>query len=114
MEQLPIWLVLIISVLAIGFAYFLIQNVLKRDAGTPEMQTISNAIKEGAEAFLKRQNTTIGYLALVVAVVLGLLYAFLRPESKFDPLARTPLAIWTTATTSAKYPIVVFWRFRTF
>ena len=95
MEQLPIWLVLIISVLAIGFAYFLIQNVLKRDAGTPEMQTISNAIKEGAEAFLKRQNTTIGYLALVVAVVLGLLYAFLRPESKFDPLARTPLAIWT-------------------
>ncbi len=95
MEQLPIWLVLIISVLAIGFAYFLIQNVLKRDTGTPEMQTISNAIKEGAEAFLKRQNRTIGYLALVVAIVLWLLYAFLRPESKFDPLPRWPLAIWT-------------------
>ncbi|MCA1624484.1 MAG: sodium/proton-translocating pyrophosphatase [Acidobacteria bacterium] len=42
--------------LAIAFASFLIQNVMKRSVGTPEMQNISNAIKEGAEAFLARQN----------------------------------------------------------
>jgi H(+)-translocating pyrophosphatase len=98
LEQLPIWLVLIISVLAIGFAYFLIQNVLKRDTGTPEMQNISNAIKEGAEAFLARQNKTIGALAIVVALLLGILYAYLRPVSKYDPMPALPLALWTMAS----------------
>ncbi|MBS1795867.1 MAG: sodium-translocating pyrophosphatase [Acidobacteria bacterium] len=92
------WLVLIIGVLAIGFAFFLIKNVLGRDAGTPEMQTISNAIKEGAEAFLARQNKTIGIFAIVVAALIGLLYAFVRPESKFDPLKPYPLAAWTMAS----------------
>ena len=33
------------------------------------MQAISNAIREGAEAFLKRQYQTIGVIALVLAVV---------------------------------------------
>jgi len=93
-----LYLVLIISVLAIGFAFFLIQNVLKRDTGTAEMQTISNAIKEGAEAFLARQNKTIGVLAVVVAALLFLLYAFVRPESKADPLKPMPLALWTIAS----------------
>src|SRR6185437_7955409 len=38
--------------------------------GTPEMQEISNAIREGAEAFLRRQYRTIGAIAVVLAVVL--------------------------------------------
>jgi K(+)-stimulated pyrophosphate-energized sodium pump len=37
------------------------------------MQEISNAIKEGAEAFLRRQNRTIGLLAILLAVVIFLL-----------------------------------------
>ena len=47
---MELYLVLIISALALGFAFFLIQNVIKRDTGSAEMQAISNAIKEGAEA----------------------------------------------------------------
>jgi K(+)-stimulated pyrophosphate-energized sodium pump len=94
-----LWLVLIISILAIGFALFLIKNVLKRDTGTPEMQKISDAIKEGAEAFLLRQNKTIGNLAVAVAALLFLLYAFVRPESAADPL-KSPisLALWTVVS----------------
>ena len=60
------------------------------------MQTISNAIKEGAEAFLARQNKTIGILAVVVAALLFALYAFLRPVNpQYDPLPRFALAGWT-------------------
>lgn len=96
---MELWLVLIISILAIGFALFLIKNVLKRDTGTPEMQKISDAIKEGAEAFLLRQNKTIGNLAVAVAALLFLLYAFVRPESAADPL-KSPisLALWTVVS----------------
>ena len=39
------------------------------------MQSISNAIREGAEAFLARQYKTIAMLTIPVAVVLYLLYA---------------------------------------
>ena len=92
---MELWLVLIISVLAIIFAIFLARSVLKRDTGTPEMQTISNAIKEGAEAFLARQNKTIVTLALALAIVLFVLYAFLRQPSSADPVSPIMLAIWT-------------------
>src|ERR1700681_3614002 len=68
-------IILGISVIALLFAgLFLIPNVLKRDQGTPAMQEISNAIKEGAEAFLRRQYKTIYGISAVMAVILFLLY----------------------------------------
>ena len=45
-------LVMLISVLSLGFAVFLARQVLAADTGTPQMQDIASAIKEGAEAFL--------------------------------------------------------------
>ena len=92
---MELWLVLIISGLAILFAIWLAKSVLKRDTGTPEMQTISNAIKEGAEAFLARQNKTIGTLAIAVAALIFILYAFIREQSSADPVAPMWLAFWT-------------------
>jgi K(+)-stimulated pyrophosphate-energized sodium pump len=74
-------LVLVISVLTIAFALFLVQNVLKRNTETPEMQTISNAIKEGAEAFLARQTKTIGSLAIAVAALTGFFVLILGKNS---------------------------------
>lgn len=91
-------LIIIISVLAILFAVWLAKSVLKRDTGTPAMQEISNAIKEGAEAFLARQNKTIGTLAIAVAALLFILYAFLRERSSADPVDPMWLAIWTVVS----------------
>lgn len=54
--------------------------------GTEAMQRISNAIQEGAEAFLARQYKTITPLALVVAVLLYVGYAFLRTPNANDPV----------------------------
>ncbi len=63
-------LVFVISAIALAFAGYLAWYVLKQDTGTQKMQSISNAIREGAEAFLKRQYTTITVLALVLAAVI--------------------------------------------
>src|SRR5579884_3203144 len=65
-----------ISVLSLLVAAFFSRYVLGQDTGTAQMQKISNAIKEGAEAFLRRQNKTIIILALVLAVIIYLGYAF--------------------------------------
>src|SRR5438067_748729 len=59
--------VIAISCLSLVFAVFLARHVIQHDTGTAKMQEISNAIKEGAEAFLSRQNRTIVSLSVVGA-----------------------------------------------
>jgi len=64
-----LWIALGVGLLALLAAFMLARSVIASDTGTVEMQAISNAIREGAEAFLSRQYRTIGALALVLAVV---------------------------------------------
>src|SRR3989337_2698816 len=70
-DHMLLVLVLGISVISLGFAGYLAKFVLSNDMGTSAMQDISNAIKEGAEAFLKRQYSTIIMLSIVLAVLFG-------------------------------------------
>ncbi|HZV11851.1 MAG TPA: sodium/proton-translocating pyrophosphatase, partial [Candidatus Kapabacteria bacterium] len=85
-----------ISVLSLLFAWYLRGHVMKQDTGTPAMRTVSDAIKEGAEAFLRRQNKTILSLAIVLAAIIYILYAFVRQHNSHDPVdATSTLAFWT-------------------
>jgi K(+)-stimulated pyrophosphate-energized sodium pump len=68
----------IAGLLAVGFAIFLARDVLSRDTGTKEMMDVSATINEGAVAFIKRQYTTIALLALVGAVVIGVVITLLE------------------------------------
>src|SRR5215475_10719356 len=96
-HELALPLILVFSIGSLFVAGFLASWVLKRDTGTSAMQAISNAIKEGAEAFLRRQNTTIALLALLLAAVIFILYAFVRQHHDFDPVPTAlRLAFWTT------------------
>jgi K(+)-stimulated pyrophosphate-energized sodium pump len=88
--------VIAISCLSLVFAVYLARWVLARDAGTPKMQEISNAIKEGAEAFLSRQNKTILLMSAALAALIFVLYAYVRTPSPADPVSPTEMAFWTT------------------
>ena len=88
--------VITISCLSLAFAVFLARYVLQKDTGTQKMQEISNAIKEGAEAFLSRQNRTIISLSAVLAALIFVLYGFVRTPSSADPVPPVELAFWTT------------------
>ncbi len=89
-------LILAISVLGLLFAVYLMRNVMNRDTGTDRMREISDAIKSGAEAFLHRQYRTIIYLAVALACVIYILYAFVRAQNANDPASPAQLAFWTT------------------
>lgn len=80
------FLILGASAIALLFAVWLARWVLAKGRGTEAMQRISNAIQEGAEAFLARQYKTITPLALVVAGLLYVGYAFLREPNANDPV----------------------------
>jgi K(+)-stimulated pyrophosphate-energized sodium pump len=91
-----ILLVMLISLFSLGFALYLARQVLAADTGTREMQEIASAIKEGAEAFLRRQNRTILLIGLAVAALIFVLYAFVRPGTTHDPAAPMGMALATT------------------
>src|SRR5438874_3574231 len=88
-----------ISVLGLVFAFLLARFVLQEGTGTDAMRAISDAIKEGAEAFLRRQYKTIGILAIVVAVLIYILYAVAKGDP--DQAWRTTVAFLFGAFCSA-------------
>ncbi|MEW6337825.1 MAG: sodium-translocating pyrophosphatase [Acidobacteriota bacterium] len=92
-----ILLVIGFSVFGLLVAGYLARWVLRHSTGSEAMQKISNAIKEGAEAFLRRQNRTIILLAAVFAAVLFIGYGFVRSHREFDPVGSSlALATWIT------------------
>ncbi|RLA98634.1 MAG: sodium-translocating pyrophosphatase [Deltaproteobacteria bacterium] len=91
-----VWIVPISGLIALIFAISLAKNVLSRDPGTARMQEIGATILEGAMAFLKRQYTTIGILAIFTAVIIGALVGLLRGHEGIEGM--TPFGIaWHTA-----------------
>lgn len=67
------WLIAPLSALIsilVGFYFY--HYVNKQDSGTKQMQEIATAIQEGADAFLKREYTTLAIFVGVVAVLLCL------------------------------------------
>ena len=56
------------AVVALVYAVILIFNVRSQNPGTPKMQEISSAVREGANAFLSREYKVIAPVAVFVAV----------------------------------------------
>ncbi len=63
--------VILLSALAgIGVAFYLARLVLREPKGDKKMQEVANAIKEGANAYLKRQFITIAPIVIILAIFL--------------------------------------------
>src|SRR5919202_314739 len=77
----PLAIVFGLGIVGLLFAFWLAQNVLRRDMGTPEMQQVSSAIYEGAMAFMRRQYSTIIGLAVVGCVVVGVVIALVEHDT---------------------------------
>ena len=95
--ELLTWVVPAAGIAAVLFALYLARDVMSRDTGTPEMVAVGDTIREGADAFVKRQYTTIGLLALVGAVVITVVIALVETREVADvpDLAGAPIGIMT-------------------
>src|SRR5215211_742801 len=92
--------VLIFGLVAVLFAGWLARDVLSRDQGTPGMQDIAARIFNGANAYLNRQYSTIAKLAVVVAIVMGLLVAIFEEHNQVERGIITSIAFLIGAALS--------------
>ena len=69
-------IVLFVSLIGLGFAYYLARRIMKQSEGNQTMKDISLDIREGANAFLKRQYVVIGAYFAIVLVLLSVLVYF--------------------------------------
>lgn len=64
---------LLVGILALLFSLGAAYSVLRKPEGTEKMKSISNAIKEGSKAYLRRQLKTIVIFAVILVIVLAFL-----------------------------------------
>ena len=76
MEHPAVWfaVAMAVSIGSLLVVYLLAQFVLRQDTGTARMQEIAAAIREGAEAFLRRQYQSIALICVIVAALLLAFY----------------------------------------
>src|SRR5438094_836328 len=74
-----LWVIVLCGALSIVYAIWATASVLKSDGVSRRMQEIAAAVREGAQAYLKRQYMTIGLVGVVIfallAYFLGMLVA---------------------------------------
>ncbi len=90
------FIVLATSASMLGFASFLASWVLAKDEGVPEMQVVSDAIREGSEGFFQTQYGTIRRLALYLGAGIFALYLFRSDAVLGSQISSLSLAIIIT------------------
>jgi K(+)-stimulated pyrophosphate-energized sodium pump len=79
-EVWAIWAVFGIALLGLAYAAFLRRQILREDTGTEKMQQVWGAIRDGADAYLRRQLRTI--LPLIVILTFALFFSvYIVPPS---------------------------------
>src|SRR5215475_13055646 len=68
-------IVAVIALLALAVAGWLVRDVLAASQGTEKMQEISQAVQEGAAAYLRRQFRTLAVFVIIIFFVLLVLPA---------------------------------------
>jgi K(+)-stimulated pyrophosphate-energized sodium pump len=78
-ETNALWVILVISLVALAFAYYLVREVLAAPEGSEKMREIARSIQIGAKAYLNRQFRTVAVFMAVLTVLL--FFALPVPEN---------------------------------
>ncbi|MEM1673865.1 MAG: sodium-translocating pyrophosphatase [Candidatus Bathyarchaeia archaeon] len=101
-----VWFILapIVGLISVGLAGYLYRYILEQDAGTDRMREISNAIKEGAKAYLRRQNITLMAFVIIMAAILGVIYTiYHHGDIFFGSSMALAYVLGSVCTTAAAY-----------
>ncbi|MGE5594962.1 MAG: V-type H(+)-translocating pyrophosphatase [Hyphomicrobiales bacterium] len=91
------------SIAAVLFAIWLANDVLRRDKGTASMQEVAGTILEGANAFLNRQYRTIGTLAVITAIIVGVIVGIFKESGETGVLTGIAFIVGSLASGVSGY-----------
>jgi K(+)-stimulated pyrophosphate-energized sodium pump len=97
-EAIAIWAVFGVAILGLLYAIFLRNQILREDKGTPKMQEVWGAIKDGADAYLRRQLRSI--LPLIAILTVALFFSvYIVPPSpealeRFEGVSESTVRLW--------------------
>jgi len=98
LETAAIWAVFGVAILGLAYAVFLRSQILREDKGTPQMQEVWNAIKEGADAYLRKQLRSILPLIGILTIALFLSVYIVPPspeaQERFPAMTDAQLKLW--------------------
>ncbi len=90
-ERWYLWVVWFIAPLGAAgglcFAYYFYRQMMARDEGTERMREIAAAVREGANAYLRRQYRIVALVFVLVAIILGLVSFVGGSQSRLVPFA---------------------------
>ena len=90
-----LWVGLVGALIALIFALTQAKKVLKFSEGTELMQKLAASIRKGANAYLKRQYTTVAKIFIIVFVILLILAGVGMLDNWFIPFAFLTGGIWS-------------------
>ncbi len=61
----------ITALLAIGYGYYLTRQVLKEEEGSPKLQAIAKAVRDGAMTYIKKQFRVVFPIMLILSVLIN-------------------------------------------
>lgn len=98
LEAIAIWAVFGVAILGLLYAVFLRSQILREDKGTQKMQEVWGAIKDGADAYLRRQLRSI--LPLIGVLTIALFFSvYIVPPSpealeRFEGVDANTVRLW--------------------
>ena len=69
---MALFFIILLGLLSVVYGVWATKSLIEADAGSPRMQEIAGAIAEGAQAYLKRQYTTIAVVGVVIFIALAI------------------------------------------
>ena len=97
-ETVAIWAVFGVAILGLLYAVYLRSEILREDKGTPKMQEVWNAIKDGADAYLRRQLRSILPLIGILTIALFLSVYIVPPSpealERFEGVNPDTVRLW--------------------
>ena len=86
MENNIIYLVLLASIVALGFAFYFFRQMMKESEGTDTMKKIALHVRKGAMAYLKQQYKVVTIVFVVLAVIFAVM-AYFDLQNNWVPFA---------------------------
>ncbi len=98
LETTAIWVVFGIAIIGLLYAVFLRSQILREDKGTEKMQEVWGAIKDGADAYLRKQFRSILPLIAILTIALFLSVYVVPPspeaQERFKGFSDDQLKLW--------------------